>query len=332
MTVTKTKITALRTVYPPISNADAVPLMRDPEVEALLRQSDFYMIGGRARASLTQPIIDAQTETMEFDFVVAEKSSSVRIVVRELPGVAEAGCPVLEIEFDAEGRGFRIWKSESDGDPVELLEWFTTEKLLWDRARGRPGIYGLDNLRDLGTYDLLYVGIAKEGDSFDRLLARGHKARQEILANEPQRLPGARVSDETFLFMFMADPLFIQTFEPDHEFTDGDFQTDYDGKRIVADAEKAFVSLLRPEYNVQLFKNYPKGADGLYGAGLARYGYVIAEQFAFNTVHGTIRGGVRPDGMISNGADAIFVEGDAVKLFRSGVDFPADDDQPATTD
>lgn len=44
-----------------------------------------------------------------------------------------------------------------------------------------------------------YTEIAKKGDSFDRLLARGHKARQEILANEPQRYPGARVSDETFL-------------------------------------------------------------------------------------------------------------------------------------
>lgn len=171
---------------------------------------------------------------------------------------------------------------------------------------------------------MLYVGIAKEGDSFDRLLARGHKARQEILANEPQRLPGACVSDETFLFMFMADPLFIQTFELDHEFTDGDLEPSYDAKRIVADAEKAFVNLLKPQYNVQLFKNYPKGADGLYGSDLVRYGYVIAEQFAFNTAHGMIRGGVRDDGMINNDADAIFVEGDTVKLFRSGIDFPAE--------
>ena len=52
MTVTKTKLTALRTVYPPISNADAVRLMRDPDVEALLRDSDFYMIGGRAQARM----------------------------------------------------------------------------------------------------------------------------------------------------------------------------------------------------------------------------------------------------------------------------------------
>lgn len=330
MTATKSKITALRTVYPPISNALAVTLMHDPEVEALLRNSDFYMIGGRAKAHFTQPIVDPDAEVIEFDFVVGDKSSPVKIVLRELPAIAHGGCPALEIEFDAEGSGFRVWKVGPDGEPSDLLEWFTTEKLLWDRAHGRPGIYGLDNLRELGTYDLLYVGIAKEGDSFDRLLARGHKARQEILASEPQRLPGARVSDETFLFMFMADPLFIQTFELDHEFTDADFDAAYDGKRIVADAEKAFVNLLKPEYNVQLFKNYPKGKDGLYGSGLARYGYVIAEQFAFNTAHGTIRGGVRTDGMISNGADAIFVEGDTVKLYRSGIDFPADDDQPVT--
>jgi hypothetical protein len=117
----------------------------------------------------------------------------------------------------------------------------------------------------------------------------------------------------------------MQTFELDHDFTDADLSGDYDAKRIVCDAEKAFVSLLKPEYNVEKFANYPKGQDGLYGTGFARYGYMIGEEMAFNTAHGTIRGGVRPDGMITNAADAIFIEGDTVRLYRSGVDFPADD-------
>ena len=44
-TSTKSKLSLLETVYPPISNQEAVWLQNDPEVEALLRQSDFYMIG-----------------------------------------------------------------------------------------------------------------------------------------------------------------------------------------------------------------------------------------------------------------------------------------------
>jgi hypothetical protein len=45
---------------------------------------------------------------------------------------------------------------------------------------------------------------------------------------------------------------------------------------------------------------------------------------AFNTAHGTIRGGLADSGMINNDADAIFVEGDTVSFFKSGVDFPAE--------
>jgi hypothetical protein len=325
MTSTKTKLTTLRTVYPPISNADAVRLMKIPEVEALLRTSDFYMIAGRAQARLENPEVDHSSNRLSFDFVVGDgPPNPVTFDLQELPGVKALKGRNFHLEIDRAGSGFKVWDGPPNQPGSDILEWFTTEKLLWDRSRGRPGIVGLDNVRALATYDLLYVGIAKKGDSFDRLLARGHKARQEILASEPQRYPGARVSDETFLFLFAADPVIMQTFDLGHAFTEEDFDPGYDAKRIVADAEKAFVSLLKPDYNVEKFANYPKGKDGLYGRGYHRYGYVIGEQMAFNTAHGTIRGGVRPDGMITSEADAIFVEGDTVFLFRAGVDFPAD--------
>jgi hypothetical protein len=218
------------------------------------------------------------------------------------------------VESDKAGSGFKVWDKagpKTDKDPVE---WFTTEKLLWDRTRGRPGIYGLDNCRDLATYDLLYVGIAKVGDSFDRLLARGRKARQEILSSARARAPGARPSDEIFLFMFKAEPVVMTMFDFDHEYTDEDLSDGYDAKRIIAAAEKAFVHLLDPPYNRENFVNYPKGKDGLFGQGYRRYGYVFGEQMAFNAPHGRVRGGVDQFGMISNDADVIFVEGDKVTL------------------
>jgi hypothetical protein len=55
MTSTKNKLTVLTTVYSPISNADAVQLMRIRAVEEILRTSDFYMIGARAEAHLSNP-------------------------------------------------------------------------------------------------------------------------------------------------------------------------------------------------------------------------------------------------------------------------------------
>ena len=293
MSSTKNKLTVLTTVYPPISSAEAVRLMRVPAVEEMLRTSDFYMIGARAQARLSDLQFDQDTNTMSFDFSIGDgPPNPVHVALPELPGVKALKCEDFIVEIDKAGSGFKVWDKAGPKTGQEPAEWFTTEMLLWDRTRGRPGIYGLDNCRDLATYDLLYVGIAKVGDSFDRLLARGHKARQEILSSEHARAPGARPSDEIFLFMFKAEPLIMTTFDFDHEFTDEDLSGDYDAKRIVADAEKAFVHLLDPPYNREKFINYPKGKDGLFGQGYRRYGYVIGEQMAFNTPQGRVRGGV----------------------------------------
>lgn len=321
-TSTKSKLTILETVYPPISNQEAVWLQNEPEAVEHFRQSDFYMIGGRAEATYQGFDVDQENHVLTFNFVVGESfSDPVSLSLRELPGVSES--PSDDYTFEVGPKLIRIWDGAVHGDGSTVLEWFTTEKLIWDRSRGRAGINGFDRYREAAKYDLLYVGTAKVGDSFDRLISRGHKARMEILSNEPQRYPGARVTDEIFLFLFRIQPLIMTTFEPDYDFEDEDFSGAYDHKRIVADAEEAFVSLLKPEYNVVKFASYPKGTDSLYGSDYVRYGYVLNECFSFDTAHGRIRGSRDPlTRFITNDADAIFVEGNSVKLFVSGVDFP----------
>ncbi|WP_429185488.1 hypothetical protein [Aeromonas veronii] len=155
------------------------------------------------------------------------------------------------------------------------------------------------------------------------LIAKGHHARQEILSNEPQRYPGARVTDEIFLFLFRPEPFFITSFGEDSEI---DLYFGYDHKRIVADAEKAFVSLLQQNYNTVRFKRYPTGADGLYGSKLDRYSYSIGEAITFNTPHGQIKSSQNGNlGGLSNKADFISVDRESAKLFISGVDSPNDE-------
>ena len=317
----KSKLTFLETVYPPISNQEAIWLQNNPEVEALLRQSDFYMIGGRSEAKYLNLIIDPETYVIIFDFAIGDYfRDPVEIHIRNLPAVQESEANQFWIE--AGDKNIRVWDGPIGEPGSNVLEWFTTEKLIWDRSRGRSGIERFDRHCQAANYDLLYVGIAKVGDSFDRLIKNGHKARMEILGNEPQRYPGARVTDEIYLFLFNVQPLIMTTFEPEHDFENTDFSGTYDQKRIVADAEKAFVSLLKPEYNVVKFAGYPKGADGLYGSDYVRYGYALCEGLSFNTAHGRIRGSRdAATGFITDDADAIFVEGNTVKLFVSGVDF-----------
>lgn len=282
------------------------------------------MIGGRAEAKYLNLVIDPETYVITFDFAIGDDfRDHVEIRIRDLPAAEESDAESFWIE--AGDKNIRVWDGPIGEPGSNVLEWFTTEKLIWDRSRGRGGIERFDRYREAATYDLLYVGIAKVGDSFDRLISNGHKARMEILGNEPQRYPGARVTDEIYLFLFNVQPLIMTTFEPEHDFENEDFSGAYDQKRIVADAEKAFVSLLKPEYNVVKFASYPKGADGLYGSDFVRYGYAICEAISFNTAHGRITGSRDADtGFITNDADSIFVEGNTVKLFVSGVDFPVE--------
>ncbi|ESZ57104.1 hypothetical protein NL532_29120 [Mesorhizobium sp. C120A] len=329
-TSTKSKLTILETVYPPISNQEAVWLQNDPEVEALFRQSDFYVIAGRAEAKYLNLVIDPDTYVITFDFAIGDDfRDPVEIRIRDLPAVGLSEAESFWIE--AGEKGIRVWDGPIGELGSNVLEWFTTEKLIWNRSRGRAGIQRFDRYREAATYDLLYVGIAKVGDSFDRLISNGHKARTAILGNEPQRYPGARVTDEIYLFLFNVQPLIMTTFEPEHDFEKEDFSGAYDHKRIVADAEKAFVSLLKPDYNVVRFASYPKGTDGLYGSDFVRYGYAICEAVSFDTPHGRIRGSRdAATGFITNDADSIFIEGNTVKLFVSGVDFPADPPLAAT--
>ena len=285
------------------------------------------MIAGRAEATYQGFDVDESSHVLSFTFAIgASFRDPVTLHLQELQGVAESNGDSYFVELGP--KLVRIWNGPVRGEGSVVIEWFTTEKLIWDRARGRAGIRGFERFREAATYALLYVGIAKVGDSFDRLIKNGHKARQEILSSEPQRHPGARVTDEIFLFLFRAEPLFITTFERDHDFDDDDVNPQISPKRIVADAEKAFVSLLKPEYNLTKFRSYPKGSDGLYGSEFVRYGYTINECLSFLTPHGRLRGSRdQLTGLPTNDSDLIFVEGETVQLFISGVDFPSEGGQ-----
>ncbi len=316
----RAKLTFLELVIPPISNQEAVWFKDEPFAE-FMKQSDFYMIGGKAKSKFVNVCASESNEQIFFDiFVGDEHKSSGVINIQELEVVLDFAGDDFNVGFGEEAIEFFYEKNEEN----ILLARFTPENILWYRSRKTQGITGLDNYADVLVYDLLYVGIAKKGDSYDRLIAKGHHARQEILSNEPQRYPGARVTDEIFLFLFRPEPLFVTSFTANSEI---DLDFGYDHKKIVADAEKAFVSLLQPNYNTVRFKQYPKGADGLYDSKLDRYSYSIGEAITFNTAHGQIKGGRNGNlGGLSNKADFIAVDKDSAKLFISGVDFP--DDEP----
>lgn len=326
MAVTNAMMSSLHLVFPPVSSFEAEWLKDDKAAEAWLRDSDFYMLAMRPEVRFDESnlkqdgnllVVPLTCETpdgtvIRDEVVIDGMELAMRVIGAEPQAICvEAGPKIL-----------KFWAGTEEDLAARRLEdpfeWFTTEKLLYDAGRGTPGISGPGRHKEFARYELLYVGIATSGDTFDRLFKGAHQARQSILSKEYPRRDRSRVTDELILFPFRLEPLIFRTLSDEDiptELTDGDWH-EY-GKRVVADAEKAFIRMLDPRYNVQKFKNYPKGKDGIYRHGHERYGYVIAENLVFEAPNGIMHGSwdVHTQ-LFGNRADWIFVEGDEVELMQ----------------
>lgn len=310
----------LSLVYPPLSNQEADWVKTDPEVEEMLRGSDFYLIAIRDKVLFDERAITWDDEG--WLNVPMHAGPDLRDVVSmDIETLAHDTLGRSPDSYTVSfGENRIIHLTEGGMDAAEagsasLFEWFSTEKMIFDRGRGLRGLRGLTRHRDFATYELLYVGIATGGDTFDRLFADAHRARQSILTNEYPRSSGARVSDEMILFPFKVEPVQFRTLGPEDELMMTDARTlrAY-RKRVVADVEKAFIKMLDPQYNIVKYKNYPRSRDGLWAHGYHRYGFILAENITFTTPSARFVGSIDPAmrGMVDNYADMLMVEGQTV--------------------
>jgi hypothetical protein len=315
----------LKLVYPPISNQEAEWIKDDLEVREQLKGSHLYMIVQRAEAVFAFDDDAAELEllaelTFSFVFEAGEVTSAVKIDFRRLLDSIGIDIAMMrhELEIELGTKMVRIWKLDPISKArISVVHWFTTEKLLYDKWRGADWIIGLDNCNELARYWLHYVGISKKNDSLSRLVVSPHDKRVRILSNEESLKDGTRLTDEMILLFFRVEGLRINIAETASDL-DSMFRQheSLDQIRIIADAEKAFVSVLQSHYNEIKFANYPKSKDGLYESNLARYGYVLDEGLSLVTQTAEIRGGFpilstgRPD------VDLILIEGDVVSLMK----------------
>lgn len=317
----------LTLVAPPVSNTIAANINNDDkEIIGILGRSHFYMICGRSKASFGNVGLSANGAIKIEITLDSGLLSNGLIHIQKMHFFRTASVNTnFDLKLKCNKDFLRIFLED------ELVFATTPDELLMKRGRKESLVSGFDNFLEMMTFDLLYVGIAKKNqDSYSRLIAKGHTARMNILAAEEQRSPGARVSDETYLLFFEIEPLTITVFGAGDDFDDEDFNFTIDYHRIIADAEKAVISTFKPKYNKQLYVNYPKGVDGLYGQGYDGYSYAIAEGVAFNTNYGTIKGARDSQDLFpSNDADFISINGNEVVLNISGVDFniPLDDSE-----
>jgi len=322
----KTQLNILKLVYPPISNQEAEWVKNDPEVRQLLKQSNLYMIGQRGESSYE---IDETTLVKEFNskltvpfkYRAGDKVDSVVVDFLKLFKYHDFDIKKdlenYSLEFEFGKKLIRIWKCDPDTEErIDVVGWFTTEKILYDRWQCHPGIKGFDNYRDFTRYYLHYIGISKEDDSLTRLVVKPHDKRLRILSNENSLTYGSRLTDEIILFFFRIEPLrasIIETEEDINELVNG---FNFDMPKIVADAEKAYIHIVESKYNTVKYKNYPQGKDGLYNSGLTRYGYAIGEDITFITDTQEIVGGYNPRTQFADNADLILVEGEDVSFIK----------------
>lgn len=261
-------------------------------------------------------------EKSNFNFIVGNKTSKFSIDFKEI--IESKGIDFLsegDIEVELGPKLIRIWLCDEMNKRKRVIEWFTTEKLLFDKSKGKKGLYGLDDYKKFTTYVLHYVGISKKEDSLTRLVIKPHDKRLRILSNERVFDKLSRLTDEMVLFFFKIEPLEISScgFDEIEKFIKMFSGPKFDEIAIIADAEKAFVKILKTEYNTLKYKSYPKGEDGLYRSDIDRYGYIIGEDISFITDSGTIKGAFSLYAAIpSDEADLIFIEGENVEVVKKG--------------
>ena len=322
----KNQMHILKLVYPPISNQEAEWLKDDPDVREMVKSSHIYMIGQRAESSylieedaLLQNF--SRDLTINFRYLVGDKESKVTIDFKKLLKFRkfdiEKDLGGYSLYFEFGKKMIRIWRCDAETEEkIDVIDWFTTETILFDRWNNHPGISGLDNYRDFTKYYLHYVGISKADDSMTRLVVKPHDKRLRVLSNEYPFSTGSRLTDEMILFFFTIEPIRMSLIETEQDIEGLINGIEFDHLQITADAEKAFIKILDSQYNEQKYANYPKGSDGLYNTGLNSYCYLIGEDITLSTDTNEIAGDHFTENKLPKKADGIFINGDDVKLLK----------------
>jgi hypothetical protein len=282
----RSQLHQLELVYFPISNQEAEYVKEDPEVQELISQSNIYFIGQKPETyfEFTTPEEIESTfhneRKLAFNVICGNKKSQCVLDMNLLCEYYKVPVDQIDIEI---GRKV-ITVIRMDREKPEVFEWFFTEKLIFERSRGKKAfILELDDFTDFFTYNLHYVGISKSQTSFERLIVKPHDTRLRILTNEHPLNYGSRVTDEIMLFFFRLKSQEIKQYLSEEDWNELGKNELEDPKRIIADAEKAFVSVINTNYNRIKFNDYPVSMDGLSGSKVNRLSYAIDENITFIT-------------------------------------------------
>ncbi|MFA0305312.1 hypothetical protein AB4543_05405 [Vibrio splendidus] len=303
----KVSLSAIKLIYPPISNRFADHLWENnQEVKEQLTDSHLYMLAQRQQLYFENYTYNDESASFNFTLVCGDlKYENLSVDLSEF--LVED-----DMRLEAGQQHIRIYPASVDVSAEEPTYWATTDKLLWDHSKKVITIQGDFDAKAISTFYLYYVGISKSNDSFTRLFKNGHKNRTKILSNEMQFASNARLSDELMIFFFDCEETMIKQYDLD----ESEFNSSYlnDKIDIISDAEKAFIKVLDCKYNTEKYKNYPQCLDGLYDKGLKSYSYHVDDDLIFIAPKATIKGSSNI--FMEQDYDFILISGENVTLFK----------------
>jgi hypothetical protein len=285
----KSLITSLSLAYPPISNYAFNFVKNEEEVQQWMDRGHLYMIAQRPELKFQNIEFVANPAIISFEVghALSDKRASGKIYLDQVrflkskEGEYEIQLGSFDPQRKFEGPpfydvdGLKFYSAEG-----EFLHWLTPEKLFYQYSHGMPGVEGLAGFRDLMLYKIHYIGIATEEPIRQRLT--GHEKLQEILGVEyPLGYKSLPTHEIVLLLLMVEETLDIVGLEDINDLELSLFEkhrNSIDHNKISRDAEKAFVHLLNPEYNIKKYSNYPKSSDGLFDEKYDSFAYILREE------------------------------------------------------
>lgn len=323
----KSLLNQLELGYAPLTAYEFAVVKDDELIERALEKASLYVIG--QRPVITFENVTPNTDEYFLDFEIHQKENPVILkcrlpLIQSIVGSTDSDTIAVAFNFLDKRKeqstpplnnihGFSLAKHTENGN--EFLIWFSPEKLLQNWWKGIIECDIEGDFKSFLKYKVHYVGKATKQSILKRLT--GHEILQDILSLEQPvtdlQLPANEIVILPFEFQ---DNLLIQSFGPKSDIDDmvaalyG--ETYPEQERVFLDAEKALIKAMQPEYNTEMFNNYPASKDGLYKDKFDAISYTFMDPITLKYANGEIIGGLTKIG----GDSILILDNSGFKLVK----------------
>jgi hypothetical protein len=303
----KSLLNQLELAYAPLTAYEFATLKDDSLIRRALEKASLYVIGQRPVITFENVVPDTKNYLLNFEI---HQKGNENILKCKLPLVQKivgsTDNDIISVTFNYLGKpieqkglpfcnihGFSLCQTLKD--ELKFLIWFSPEKLLQNWWKGHIECEIVGDFRTFLNYKVHYVGKATKQSILKRLI--GHGTFQDILSLESPVTEKQLPANEIVILCFeFQDNLQIQMFGPESNidkmvaaFAGENYP---EQEKVFLDAEKALIKAMRPTYNKELFKSYPKSKDGLYEDNYNTISYTFTDPIKLIYDKGNIVGGL----------------------------------------